>query len=305
MFGKLLVCFILTVSLSCFGQVAVVGGYATTAGPAVGTVPMSAANAPLVAAPDIALPGSGPAVGAPISSANDSRSAVGPSIANPSAIMPQAAASSVEPTPVAPANDTEAAATTDHETTNASSNAQPFEPGIQHFVSGLPESAKSTPSLAEIAIALKAQQRPAVRAFNNDSIADLNARGVQTGNIGAGESNTVASNPPPSMPTSNESASIGPAGAEIAQNQTPALPQSDQPTPQASATAAQQRHAIVDRNAASASSSENATAPQQESAANQSSDNQQKLPQSASSLPLFLLVGVVGLAGGAVYLLRR
>src|SRR5690348_8271016 len=66
MISKLSLAMLLSATFSV-AQVAVVGGTATTAGPAMATVPVSAANAPLISTPDIALPGSGPAVGSPIS----------------------------------------------------------------------------------------------------------------------------------------------------------------------------------------------------------------------------------------------
>src|SRR5690348_16506642 len=85
MFNRLSLVLVLSASLSCLAQVATIGGTATTAGAAIPVVPMSAANAPLISTPEIALPGSGPAVGAPLSSAaaNDSRTTAGPSVYNP------------------------------------------------------------------------------------------------------------------------------------------------------------------------------------------------------------------------------
>jgi hypothetical protein len=69
---------LLMVSWSCFGQVTVIGGSATNIGP-------SAAIAPLISTPQIALPGSGSAVGAPLATAaaNDSRFSRGQAVYNP------------------------------------------------------------------------------------------------------------------------------------------------------------------------------------------------------------------------------
>src|SRR5207302_2824377 len=135
-----------------------------------------------------------------------------------------------------------------------------------------------------------------VRAFDNDSIAQLHAVGVETGNLGAPDTNALAAN---SVPQPAEINSLVPNNSAatknetlMAQNQPPALPQSDQPTPAPRSTAAQQRHQPVDQGnvdpaGASASSSEQVPS-------SQAATNQPKLPQSASPLPLLLLVVALG-----------
>jgi LPXTG-motif cell wall-anchored protein len=314
MFSKLSLAVVLSASFS-FAQVAVVGGTATTAGPAMATVPVSAANAPLISTPDIALPGSGSAVGAPLSAAgaNDSRSSNGPSVYNPNG----AAFAVSEPAPSnlaaipSTANPTGVTSTTG--SAAAATPNEPFENGIQHFQSGLPNTSNSTASLGQIARAYRAHRPQDVKSFNNDSIAQLNARGVRTGNLGPETSTVVASTQPAPQPAAAPN-----AGTLMAQNQAPALPQSDQSEAAtstapatSSSTAWQQRHKTSEPNASS--SAQNAGTQQQSSAtqnapaANENTAKNQTpaLPQTGSPLPLLLLLGGLGVVGGLVYWLRR
>lgn len=284
MFSKLSLSLLLTASISCFGQVANAGGSVTSSGPAVTLSPVSGVNAPLIATPDVALPGSGPAVGVPLGSTNtnDSRSTSGPSFYDPNSPR------SVDATAAAA---TFAAA--------SPANAQPFEVGIQRFESGLPGNGNSVQSLGDIARSYRAKHHQNARAFNNNSISQLNAAGVQTGNLGAGSS-TVASAPE----TESGIASQNPTQENtlMAQNQAPALPQSDQDQatqPARPAAVDQQRHRRADQDAA-APANNTPEAP----AANSNTENA-KLPQTSSSLPLFALIGFLGLAGGTLYLIRR
>lgn len=192
--------------MSCMGQVTVIAGNATTAVPGA---PLSVAYSPLISTPDIALPGSGNAVGAPLSSAaaNDSRTSLGPSVFNPNgaALVHANGYSPAEgelPTPV----DVEGSAL----------STPPFENGIQHFISGLSGSSDRRQSLAEIALLYRRRPDKVSRSFNNDSIAELNVRGVRTGNLGP--------------ETSTAAGSSGPEIGErvlVAQNEASTLPQSD------------------------------------------------------------------------------
>jgi LPXTG-motif cell wall-anchored protein len=299
MFGKLTTS-IVVMSLSCFAQVSTTGGYATTSQSSMAGAVLSTDNPPLVSTPDIALPGSGSAVGAPLSSAaaNDSRFSTGPSVHSANAVAPQ----------VSGDNGTLAfglPATESVQTSETSPGPQNFEFGIQHFESGLSNANAPVSSLGQIARNYRAQHRKAARSFNNDSISQLNAAGVRTGNLGPESSTTVAS---ATKPSAMQPAS---GGALIAENQPPALPQSDQDqsvdvtqSVRPSATAGQQRHRIETPTPASA---QNSAAPTQGSTASQNPQQKgsAKLPQTASSLPLFFLIGGLGLAGGALYLLRR
>jgi LPXTG-motif cell wall-anchored protein len=102
-----------------------------------------------------------------------------------------------------------------------------------------------------------------------------------------------------------------PSGALMAENQPPALPQSDQDqsaqgaqSVRPSGTASQQRHRVETPTPAPAQSSA-ATTQGSTASQNTQQNGSAKLPQTASSLPLFFLVGGLGLAGGALYLLRR
>lgn len=300
MVGKVSLSLLLLGSLSCFGQVVTSGGYATN-GPLI--VPFSAASAPLISTPDVALPGSGPAVGVPLTgNTNDPRSSNAPSVADHNGFGP-----------IVPENNAEATGTNltgsqNPETTAATNSAaEPFEFGIQHFESGASGPANPAPrSLGDIA-RLYRGQHPGVKVFNNDSIAQLNRAGVQTGNLGAG---TVASNGAGganSVPTPQS------VNALVAENRPPALPQSDQETPsnqparQAGPTASQQRHTAAQPAAAP---SQNVTTQQQSSASNQTAASQNtsksgKLPQTGSMLPLYLVIGALGVGGGTLYLLRR
>jgi LPXTG-motif cell wall-anchored protein len=297
MLAKLSFAALLIASLSCFGQVVSTGGYATT-GPVM--VPFSAASAPLIATPDVALPGSGPAVGAPLgnSNPNDSRFATGPSVYNPNSI--------------ALGDNTAAATTTSAEnqtstnsTGNAPANNQEFEFGVQHVESSISTASGPVPSLGEIAKEFRAQHLQPTKILNNDSVARLNASGSGMGNLARRGTDTVAgyARPTnlPAQPSVNEA-------TLMAQNQTPALPQGDReqaPEPAASPTAGQQRQA------SGVSSVNQNSAPAQQAAQTQTSnpspnsDAGPKLPQTASHLPLILLIGGLGLAGGTLYLLRR
>jgi len=286
-------------ALGCFGQVTSTGGYATNSQSSSSGAVMGSDNPQLVSTPDIALPGSGSAVGAPLSSAaaNDSRFSTGPSVHSANAIPPQVSGENGTLSFGLPANESV-------QSLETSAGSQNFEFGIQHFQSGLPNANTPVTSLGQIARNYRAQHRKAARSFNNDSISQLNAAGVRTGNLGPESSTAVAS---ATQPAATQPA---PAGALMAENQPPALPQSDQdqsaqPTQSVrpSATASQQRHRIETPTPAPA---QNGAATTQDSTSQNTQQNgSAKLPQTASSLPLFFLVGGLGLAGGALYLLRR
>lgn len=313
MFNKLSLAVVLSASFS-FAQVAVVGGTATTGGPAMVTVPVSAASAPLIATPEIALPGSGPAVGAPLSSAaaNDSRTSSGPSVHNPNGApfaVPEPAASNLA---TAPGTANSVVSATSAASATPAPATEPFENGIQHFESGLPNSSSRTESLGQIARSYRARRLQGVKTFNNDSIAELNARGVRTGNLGPETSTVVASSQP-----ATQSAQPTNEGTLMAQNQTPALPQGDQspasPSAPSSPTQWQQRHKASPQSSPSPAQS-TSSAPEQAASvgqtapvANESNTSKQSaaLPQTGSSLPLLLLLGGLGVVGGLVYWLRR
>ena len=316
MFSKLSLAMLLSATFSV-AQVAVVGGTATTAGPAMATMPVSAANAPLISTPDIALPGSGPAVGSPISAAaaNDSRSTSGPSVYNPNGAP--FAVSEPAPSNLAAIPSTANAATsaTAPASGTAAAPTEPFENGIQHFESGLPNTSNQTQSLGQIARAYRSHRPQDVKSFNNDSIAELNARGVRTGNLGPETSTVVAGSQPSTQPAQPVN-----AGTLMAQNQAPALPQSDQsqaapatPSASSSSTAWQQRHKTSEQSPAPSAQSTGAAQPQSApaaqnaSAANENTAKTQTpaLPQTSSPLPLLLLLGGLGVVGGLVYWLRR
>ena len=273
------------------------GGYATTSGPAVSAVPVSAANAPIVATPHVALPGSGPAPGAPISNDNDSRGSFGPSVANPNAVVPTLAENAAS----------SFAAITNAQGANApgspESNAESFEFGVQKFGSSSPNSGSRVTSLGEIARYYRAHHPQAVRTFNNDSIARLTTTGLP---FEASSNVTVASNASSANGTTAQPATL------MAQNQPPALPQSDQDSlpgktgTQTSATAAQQRHVPAQSPSASEAHPPAVTNTNPEATSGTAqSKKTASLPQTGSSLPLLLLLGGAGLAGGTLWLLRR
>lgn len=191
------------------GQVVVVGGTATTA---IQGTPIGFAHSPLIATPDIALSGSGNAVGAPLSTAaaNDSRTSLGPSVHNPNgpALFPitnYSAAPAPAAIPVALNSDE-----------SASSPGVVFENGLQHFESGLSEPANAARSVAEIAAVYRRQHEKAARSFNNDSIAEMNARALRNGSSELPPVSLAHFSPPPSD-----------RELLIAQNHASALPQSD------------------------------------------------------------------------------
>ena len=277
MFSKVSLSLVLITSLACFGQITTTGGYATTS-----TAPMSPV-APIISTPDIALPGSGPAVGAPLSNANDPRTSTGPSIHDPN-FVPSVS---------------EGAQGASFGPSNAANPNENFEVGIQHFVSGAPAATTPTRSLAEMARSIKAQHPKARRSFNNDTIAKLNAEGVRTGNLGP-ESSTV-SNGTEVAQTPAEDNTL------VAENRMPALPQSDQPATRVnprenSSTAAQQRQRVQ---APAETASAPAPAPTQAAPAPEQAQNSAKLPQTSSYLPLILFLGLIGVAGGTIFFMRR
>lgn len=290
MLGKSTVCFLLAASITCFGQVTTIGGYATTSGPAIVTTPISVANAPLISTPDIALPGSGPAVGVPLSNTNvnDSRVSTGPSIANPNAIVPLGAE-----------NNTVGLGAGEPVNAEAGQPAapEPFEFGIQQF--GFEPAVSSYGlSLGEIARKYRNGHQRAVRTFTNDNIARLSAIAFQPGPLSSATRDQVAWNAP---------GQPAPAGTLIAENRPSVLPQSDRysetvaasrPVYQAGFTAGQQRHAVAYQTVADQSAP---NAAETSSAASNSAN----LPQTGSHLPLFLLIGGLGVAGGTLSLLRR
>ena len=310
MFSKFSLAVVLSASFSV-AQVAVVGGTATTSGPAMATMPVSAASAPLISTPDIALPGSGPAMGAPISAAaaNDSRSTSGPSVYNPNG-----AAFAVQEPATSNSAANAATSTTSTASGTAATPAEPFENGIQHFESGLPNTSNATQSLGQIARVYRSRHPQDIKTFNNDSIAELNARGVRTGNLGPETSTVLASSQPATQPAQPAN-----AGTLMAQNQPPALPQSDQnqaapstAVTTSNSTAWQQRHKTSEQNPPAPAQSGNTTQAQASTAqsapaANQSNTSKQgaALPQTGSPLPLLLLLGGLGVLGGVVYWLRR
>ena len=298
MSSKLLLSLVFVVSLTCFGQVISTGGYVTNA---PSSTPISAASAPLVSTPDAALPGSGPAVGVPLgsSNSNDSRVSTGPSVYNPNTIPTS------ENKEAATANAAPAAGASN----SAAANAEPFEFGVQHVISETPAPNSAVPSLGEIARDLRAHPRPATKVINNETVARLNAEPSGIGALGPLDTSAVAATAQP-LSTPAQTASSTPT--LMAQNQPPALPQSDQSevpeTPQASATAGQQKHATATQSSTSSNTKSTASAeqnPAQTAAANESANEQPKLPQTATHLPVFLLLGGLGIAGGASYLLRR
>lgn len=317
MFRILSLCSLLAFSLNCFGQVISTGGYATTSGPAIGIVPLSAANAPITSTPDIALPGSGPAVGVPLGNTNnnDSRVSTGASVSNRNAVYSEPAMSNVTVETGIPDDGLTAASngvTAASTQVAQSGSVEAYNMGIQQFESGLPGKSANAPSLAEIARQVRGAQHPAARVINNDSIAQLNARGVTTGNIPAGNSvnGNPAANPDGASVATPANAAPEQNGALIARNEPPPFtPQpSEPPAPAASATASQQRHpADQTAGGASAPASNSAAAPDQDAAANPpaNANNSKNLPQTGSSLPLLLLIGVIGVGGGSIYLLRR
>jgi LPXTG-motif cell wall-anchored protein len=305
MFRKLLFVSGLTFSLTCFGQVATTGGFATN-GPLL-TTPVNAANAPLISTPEVALPGSGAPVGAPIAAAqaNDPRSSSGAMVANvpgPSPAGNQASAVS------GPEANTATA------TVPGANNTEPLNLGIQTFVSGMPGASNSSQSLAEIATTARRLNRgtQVAKLYTNDTIAQLNAAGVQTGNLGAGNNNAaVAGARPTSQNNANAQNGTAADPQMLAQNTAPQLPQSDNanPSEQSSATAPQQKRSAASSAATSnpqansaPAASDNAAQPDQ----NQNDANSgAQLPRTGTSLPLLLLLGAVGVGAGCVYLLRR
>jgi LPXTG-motif cell wall-anchored protein len=284
---RFLLCSLLVFSLSCFGQVVINGGYASNVAP-------NAALAPVTSTPDIALPGSGPAVGAPLNNANDARFSTGPSIASRNGFVDVEPATNAngEGTPEAALN----GAAGPSGTATASAN-QPFDVGIQHFVSGAPGAANNGLSLAEIVTQVRAQAHAPARVFTNDSIQQLNARGVRTGNLEPSSSGVNAANT--AAPNTNQQ----PNGTLIAQNEAGPLPQSDQSAPQ-SRTANQRRQTPSTQAPSNNAPAPSASADQNANAA-PANNNADALPQTGSSLPLLLLIGFVGLAAGSIYFVRR
>jgi LPXTG-motif cell wall-anchored protein len=139
----------------------------------------------------------------------------------------------------------------------------------------------------------RAEHPKANRTFTNDSIAKLNAQGVETGNLMAGNTPTTSAAAPEN------------ANTLVATNQPPMLPQSDQSNETAAPattnpTAAQQKHTASTQPAyqsqAQADQSQSSQQPQAAS---------QQLPKTGSPLPLLILIGSLAFAGGTLYFLHR
>jgi len=295
MFVKIAFSLLFTAAVACFGQVSVMGGYATTSGPATTTIPGGAANPPLVSTPDVALPGSGPAVGVPLSNTNpnDSRASTGPSIANPNSItLPlEGEGTSANEAPLAPSS------------AAPSANSGPFEFGIQRFGLEAAPVSNST-SLGEVARKYRSQHRPAVRTFTNDNIARLIAVAFQLGPLSTATPEQVASTP--SSGPATDAAIMSAPDARVNQETAEDIPESDQDAagPQLvevalhqDATAAQQRHA-GDAPIASDQSTTPAPGPT-------SPEGNPAGSRSHYSLPLVLLLGGLGVAVRVLFLILR
>ncbi len=287
MIQRFLFCSLLVLSLSCFGQVVINGGYASNVAP-------NAALAPVTSTPDIALPGSGPAVGAPLNSANDPRFSTGPSIVSRNEIVDVVPATNVNAEGMATTAPNGAAIPSG--TTTGSAN-QAFDVGIQHFVSGAPGTANNGLSLAEIVTQVRAQAHAPARVFTNDSIQQLNARGVRTGNLEPPSGDVNAANT--AAPNTNEQ----PNGTLMAQNEAGPLPQSDQQT--TPSRTANQRRETPSTQAPSNNPPASSASTDQNANAAPANNNTSALPQTGSSLPLLLLLGFVGLVAGSIYFFRR
>jgi hypothetical protein len=153
---------LLPIPVLSFAQVTVNGGYATTSGPSPVAIPLSTADTPLIVTPDVALPGSGPAVGAPLRNANDSRSVIGPSVTKESLSEEPGVGSGSELEP------------------SSQIGSEPFEFGMQHFISGATEARDPNPSLAEIAGQFKAKHHHSGCIFDNDSLRHLSASAAES-----------------------------------------------------------------------------------------------------------------------------
>jgi LPXTG-motif cell wall-anchored protein len=236
-------------------------------------------------------------VGAPLSNANDPRFSTGPSLVSRNEIVDVSATNAnaegaPESATMAGPNGT--AGPTGSATASAN---QPFDVGIQHFVSGAPGAANNGLSLAEIVTQVRAQAHAPTRVFTNDSIQQLNARGVRTGNLEPSSGDVNAANS--AAPNTEQE----PNGTLMAQNDAGPLPQSDQSAPQ-SRTANQRRETPSTQPPSNNSPTPSASADQNANAA-PANNNASALPQTGSSLPLLLLIGFVGLAAGSIYFVRR
>ena len=291
-----LIALVLSASVSCLGQVVIMGGTATTGVPGAS---LSAAHSPLISTPTIALPGNGNAVGAPLSSAaeNDSRSSSAPSVHNPNGtgFVSDYSATETQPPIPGPPGGPEGGA-----------SVHGFENGIQHFESGLSRSVdrRQSQSLGEIALLYRHRlTKPSLRSFNNESIAQLNDRGVRTGNLGL-ETSTVAHSPRPSITH----------GELMARNEAPALPQSDHEqfrrvsrSMSDSGSVGNHRHATPDHilfTPDSDSSAQSQTPSVQDKSIVDQTNATTKLPQTGSPAMFVIILTGLGVAG-VLYWLKR
>jgi len=283
MFKKVCFSLLLIISWSCFGQVTIVSGTATNIGP-------SAAIAPLISTPDIALSGSGSAVGAPLASAatNDSRFSRGPMVYNP--------------------NGTEYAVPTTNGSGVGDVSAQPkhavaaqqFEFGIQGFEAGSTNTGAPPVSLGQIARNYRSQPHRLSRIYTNDSIAQMNAEAVTIGNLDT-ESAAVGS----TVPDASGAALLQPASTAtvVAENRAPALPQSDREAPPTAQSTIHMSPAAPDQNVPAPTIATAASTPA--TTTDPASSELSKLPQMGSLLPLLLLIGGAGMVSGVLHWWRR